>query len=78
MQQLGFQVVFACVLTGAQHHGRGLHGAHMRPGRNFPGAPENAHLVRVLEEAHLVKQLAQVVLRLRALGPHAHAGAHLA
>ena len=76
MQQLGIQVVFAHILPGAQHAGRALHGADVGLRTDGAGAAHDVLLMRVLEQAHLVEQGAQVVLLGGANGAIAHPPAH--
>ena len=79
VQQFGFKVVFAQASLHAitQQGGRGLHGAHMACGGNRPGSPQNGNFMAVFHQAHFIKQLAQIVLALRAFSTQANAPAHL-
>ncbi|MNV39880.1 hypothetical protein D3C71_1314720 [compost metagenome] len=76
VQQLGIEVVFAHILPGAQHAGRALHGADVGLRADGACAAHDVLLMRVLEQAHLVEQRAQVVLFCGADGAIAHTAAH--
>ena len=62
VQQLGVQMVFAYVLAFAQHARRQLHRADMGASADLRGAAHGVEFRRVLDQAHLVEQAAQVAL----------------
>ena len=75
VQQLGFQVVLAHVLAGAQHLRRTAHGADVADGADLGGAAHGGNLVRVLHQAHFVQRYTQVAQRGGAQRAVAHPGA---
>ena len=72
VQQFGVQVVLAHILLFAQHAGRQLHCANMRPGANLRCTAHRVLLASVLHQSHLVQQAAQVALLLGTQGAVTH------
>ena len=76
VQEFCFQMVFACILSAAQHTSAGLHGADVGLCADLRSASHGVLFVCVFDYAHVIQRPAEVALFCWALHAKTNARTH--